>query len=98
MVVTKCRNRTVVRAASVSNLIHDSGSQAIKTKLMYRTLIACLRNSVNFWSKIKRKYNEVNAELKATEKAIAFLKIGKRLEEIVLMVNSISRTEGVYFL
>jgi hypothetical protein len=45
---------------------------------MYRTLLACLRNIVNFWSKITIKYdNEVNAELKVkvTERAIAFLKI-----------------------
>lgn len=57
-------------------LIDDCGNQATKTKLMYRTLLACLRNIVNFWSKMTIKYNnEINAELKVAEKAIAFLKI-----------------------
>jgi hypothetical protein len=66
----------VVRAF-ILYLIDDSGNQATKTKLMYRTLLACLRNIVNFfWSKMTIKYNnEINAELKVAEKAIAFLKI-----------------------
>jgi hypothetical protein len=65
----------VVRAF-ILYLIDDSGNQATKTKLMYRTLLACLRNIENFWSKMTIKYNnEINAELKVAEKTIAFLKI-----------------------
>jgi hypothetical protein len=94
---TKCRDRTVVIVAFISYLIHDGGSQTTKTKLRYRTLLACLRNIVNFWSKMMMmKYNEVNAELKVTEKAIVFLKIGQaEIEEIISLVNPISRTEGI---
>jgi hypothetical protein len=65
----------MVVMASILYLIDDGGNQATKTKLMYMTLLACLRNIVNFWSKMMIKYNEVNAELKVTEKAITFLKI-----------------------
>jgi hypothetical protein len=96
--VTKCRTRAVGVVASVSYLIHDGCSQATKTKLIYRTLLACLRNIVNFWSKITRKYNEVNTELKPQKRQSPFSRYGKQLEEIVPMVNSISRTGDVDFL
>lgn len=43
-----------------------------------------------------RNYNEVNAELKTTEKRILFLK--RRQVARVLQVNSMSSTEGVDFL
>src|ERR671931_269615 len=97
--VTKCRNRTIVIVASISYLLPDGGSQTTKTKLIYRTLLACLRNIMNFWSKMMTmKYNEVNVELKVTEKAIIFLKIGQaEIEEIISLVISIRRTEGVNF-
>lgn len=75
--ITICRNKTVVRVTSISYLLSGGGSQTTKTKIMYRTLLACLRNIVNFWSKMTMKYNEVNAELKVTEKALIFLKIGQ---------------------
>jgi tyrosine-protein phosphatase YwqE len=66
----------VVVMAFILYLIDDGCNQATKTKLMYRTLLACLRNIVNFWSKMTIKYNnEINAELKITEKVTAFLKI-----------------------
>jgi hypothetical protein len=41
----------VVVMAFILYLIDDGGNQATKTKLMYRTLLAYLRNIVNFWSK-----------------------------------------------
>jgi hypothetical protein len=89
----------VVRVTSISYLLSGGGSQTTKTKIMmYRTLLACLRNIVNFWSKMTMKYNGVNAELKVTEKALVFLKIGQADRRDSSMGNSISRTEGVDFL
>ena len=97
--VTKCRNRTVVIVTSISYLLPDGGSQTTKTKLMYMTLLAWLRNIVDLWSKMTMKYNEINTELKVTEKAIVFLRIGQaEIEEIISLVTSIRRTEGVNFL
>jgi hypothetical protein len=47
-------------------------------------------------SRMMIKYNEVNAELKVTQKSIVFLKIVQAdMREIFSLVNSISRTEGV---
>jgi hypothetical protein len=57
-------------------LIDDCGNQATKTKLICKMLLACLRNIMNFWSKMTIKHsNELNVELKITEKVTAFLKI-----------------------
>lgn len=49
----------------------DDGIQTTRAKLIYRTLLACLRNIWNFWSKMTIRYNKVSAELRVAEKAIA---------------------------
>jgi hypothetical protein len=85
--------------ASVSYLMHDGVSKATKTKLICRTLFACLENIVNFWSKMMiMEYNEINVELKLTEKAIAFLNIGQA-ERRVSFINQLDQLHrGVNFL
>lgn len=72
IMATKCRSRTVVVVAkSVLYTTLDDGIQTTGAKLIYRTLLACLRDIWNFWSKITIKYNKVSAELRVVEKAIA---------------------------
>ncbi|HEX6282284.1 MAG TPA: hypothetical protein VFZ67_08655 [Nitrososphaera sp.] len=69
---TKCRSRTVVVVAkSVLYTTLDDGIQTTGAKLIYRTLLACLRDIWNFWSKITIKHNKVSEELRVAEKAIA---------------------------
>jgi hypothetical protein len=90
--VIKCRNRTVEVMTSVSYLMHDGVSQATKTKLIYRTLLACFGNIVNFWSKMMMmEYNEINAKLKITKKASAFLEIGQA-DRRVSFINQLDRS------
>ena|SRR5919109_3859526 len=86
--VIKCRNRTMWVMTSVPYTMHDGVSQATKTKLTYRTLLACLENIVNFWSKMMMEYNEINAKLK---KASAFLEIGQA-DRRVSFINQLDRS------
>ena len=71
IMATKCRSRTVVMVESVLYTTPDDGIQTKRAKLIYRTLLACLRDIWNFWSKMTIKYNKVSAELRVVEKAIA---------------------------
>ena len=73
IMATKCRSRTVVVVAKsvLYTTLDDDGIQTTGAKLIYRTLLACLRDIWNFWSKITIKYNKVSAELRVVEKAIA---------------------------
>ncbi len=72
IMATKCRSRTVVVVAkSVLYTTLDDGIQTTGAKLIYRTLLACLRDIWNFWSKITIKHNKVSAGLRVAEKAIA---------------------------
>ena len=96
---TGARDRNILSKEtlkSTSNPGGDVNDQVIKIKLKYRSVLACFRKIWNFWSKLMRNYNEVNAELKTTEKRILFLK--RRQVARVLQVNSMSSTEGVDFL
>lgn len=83
-------------AKSTPYLIHNDDCHV--TRLLYRMVLACLRDIVNFWSRTIWNYNEVNAELKAREKIIVFLKIGQVTRIEYSRVNSIISTEGVDFL
>ncbi len=68
----KCRSRTVVVVEeSILYTTSDDGIQTTRAKLIYRTLLACLRDIWNFWSKMTIKHNKVSAELRVAEKAIA---------------------------
>lgn len=69
----KCRNRTTRIARSTTYLIHEDGRHV--TRLTYKTILDCLRNIVNFWSRTTLNYNEVNAKLKSTENIIIVLKM-----------------------
>jgi hypothetical protein len=51
--------------------IPDDGIQTTITKLIYRTLLACLRNIWSFRLKMTIKQNKVNAELGVAERPIA---------------------------
>ncbi|HEX6252865.1 MAG TPA: hypothetical protein VFZ55_01480 [Nitrososphaera sp.] len=68
---TKCRSRTVVMTESVLYTTPDDGIQTTGAKLIYRALLACLRDIWIFWSKMTIKHNKVSAELRVAEKAIA---------------------------
>jgi len=96
---TGARDRNILSKEmlkSTSNPGGDVNYQIIKIKLRYRSVLACFRKIGNFWSKLMRNYNEVNAELKTTEKRILFLK--RKQVDRVLQVNSMSSKEGVGFL
>jgi hypothetical protein len=71
----KCSSRTVVVVVvvveSVLYTTPDDGIQTTRAKLIYRTLFACSRNIWNFRSKMTIKHNNVSAELRVAEKAIA---------------------------
>ena len=68
----KCRSRTVVVVEeSILYTTSDDGIQTTRAKLIYRMLLACLRDIWNFWSKMTIKHNKVSAELRVAEKAIA---------------------------
>jgi hypothetical protein len=94
---TKCRSRIVV-LGSILYTIPDDDIQTAKAKLMYTTLLACSRNTWNFWSKMTIEHNMVNTDLRVAENAIAFVKLWKQLQEIVPMIKPISHTQGVNFL
>jgi hypothetical protein len=51
--------------------IPDDGIQTTITKLIYRMLLACLRNIWSFGSKMTIKQNKVNAQLSTVERLIA---------------------------
>jgi hypothetical protein len=53
------------------NTIPDDSIQTTITKLIYRTLLACLRNIWSFRLKMTIKQNKVNAELGVAERPIA---------------------------
>ena len=59
----------IVRESILYAIPHD-GIQTTIAKLIYRTLLACLRNIWSFWSKMTIKHNKVSAELRVAEKAI----------------------------
>lgn len=69
---TKCRSRIIVIVReSILYTIPDDGIQTTIAKLIYRTLLAYLRNIWNFWSKMTIKHNKVNLGLGVEERAIA---------------------------
>jgi hypothetical protein len=49
----------------------DDGIQATITKLIYWTLLACLRNIRSFGSKMAIKHYKINADLGTVERLIA---------------------------
>jgi hypothetical protein len=58
---------------AMDSVLHTTPGDGIQTtgaKLIYRTLLACLRNIWSFWSKMTIKHNKVSAELRVAEKAI----------------------------
>ena len=75
IMATKCRSRTVVVVESVESVLYITPGDGIHTtraKLMiYRTLLACLRNIWSFGSKMTIKQNKINAELGVSERPIA---------------------------
>ena len=70
IMATKRRSRTVVVMDSVLYTTPGDGIQTTGAKLIYRTLLACLRNIWSFWSKMTIEHNKVSAELRVAEKAI----------------------------
>ena len=86
------------RRESILYTIPDDGIQTTIAKLIYRTLLACLRNLWNFGSKMTIKQNKVNTELRVAERPIAFVKVWKQMQEIGPIVKPISHTQGVNFL
>jgi hypothetical protein len=72
IMATKNRSRiTVVIRELMLYTIPGDGIQPTITKLIYRTLLACLRNIWSFGSKMTIKQNKVNAELGVSERPIA---------------------------
>jgi hypothetical protein len=68
----KCCSRIIVIVReSILYTIPDDGIQTTITKLIYRTLLACLRNIWSFRLKMTIKQNKVNAELGVAERPIA---------------------------
>ena len=66
---TKCRSRIIVVESIYA--IPDDYIQTTIAKLIYRTLLVCLRNNWNFWSKMTIKHNKVSSGLGVAERAIA---------------------------
>ena len=66
----KCRSRIIVME-SILYAIPDDYIQTTIAKLIYRTLLVCLRNNWNFWSKMTIKHNKVNSGLGVAERAVA---------------------------
>jgi hypothetical protein len=71
IMATKCRSRTVVVVDSVLYTTPGDGIQTTGAKLIYRTLLACLRNIWSFGSKMTIKDYKVNAKLGVAERLIA---------------------------
>jgi hypothetical protein len=55
----------------LDTMSNDGGIQTAITKLIYRTVIASLRNIWSFGSKMAIKQNKVNAQLGTVERLIA---------------------------
>jgi hypothetical protein len=72
IMATKCRSRIIVIVReSILYTIPDVGIQTTIAKLIYRTLLACLRNFWNLWWKMTIKHNKVNSGLGVEERVIA---------------------------
>jgi hypothetical protein len=72
IMATKYRSRVIVIVMeSVLYTRPDDGIQTTIVKLIYGTLLACLRSIWNLWSKMTIKHNKVNLGPGVEERAIA---------------------------
>jgi hypothetical protein len=73
IMATKCRSRIIVTVGEgmLDTMSNDGGIQTAITKLIYRTVVASLRNIWSFGSKMTIEQCKVDSELRIAERLIA---------------------------